>query len=99
VDGSRVKFWKDRWADGNVLQELFPRLYSIYQCKDSAVGELADRGQIRSGECHSWNLGWRKERFQWEKLLEDLLLATISKVKWNMDGVDRLLWVGKDQYE
>jgi len=27
------------------------------------------------------------------------LLATISKVQWNTKDVDRLLWVGKDQYE
>jgi len=45
------------------------------------VGGVADWGKIRSGECHSWNLGWRREQFEWEKLLEDPLLATISKVK------------------
>jgi len=43
-DRSHVKFWEDRWADEKVLQELFPRLYSISQCNDSMVGELADRG-------------------------------------------------------
>jgi len=25
----RVKFWDDRWADGHVLKEKFPRLYMI----------------------------------------------------------------------
>jgi len=61
------------------------------------VGELADPRKIRSGGCHSWNLDWRRERFEWEKLLEAQLLATISRVQWTTKGNDRLIWVGNDQ--
>jgi len=34
-DGRSVKFWGDRWVEGQVLKETFPRLFLISQCKDS----------------------------------------------------------------
>ena len=60
------------------------------------MGDLADQEQIRSRGCQAWNLGWRKERFMWENHLVEQLLATISKVQWNMEGHDRLVWVGNN---
>jgi len=57
ANGRSVKFWEDRWVDGQVLKEKFPRLFTISQCKDNTVGDLVDPGQIRSGGCHSWNRG------------------------------------------
>jgi len=96
-DGRCVKFWKDRRVGGQVLKETFPRLYIISQCKDSLVGDLVDLGHIRSGGCYSWNLGWRRERFEWEKHLEVQMLAMISKFQWAIEGQDRLLWVGNNQ--
>jgi len=63
------------------------------------VGELAEPGQIRSERCNSWKLGWRRERFEWEKQLEAQLVDTISRVHWNLKGIDRLMWVGNDQQE
>ena len=99
VDGRGVKFCEDRWVDDQVLKEKFPRLFTISQRKDSAVGELVDPGQIRSGGCHSWNLGWRRERFEWENHLEEQLLEIISSVKWYMEGNDRLMWVDNNQQE
>jgi len=99
ADGRSVKFWEDRWVDGQVLKEKFPRLFTISQCKDSTMRELVVPGQIRSGGCQSWNLGWRRERFEWEKHLEAQLMETISSVKWIMEGNDRLKWVDNDQQE
>jgi len=28
-DGRIIKFWEDRWVDGKVLKEEYPRLFSI----------------------------------------------------------------------
>ena len=80
-----------------MLKEKFPRLYMISQCKENMVGDLTNWGQSRNGESPSWNLGWRRERFVWEKNEEDQLLATISKVRWCRKGQDRKVWVGDDQ--
>jgi len=79
------------------LKEKFPRLFTISTCKDSLVSDIVDLGQIKSGGCQSWNLGWRRERFVWEKYIEEQFLDKISKVQWNMDGKDWLIWVGNDE--
>jgi len=98
-DGRCVKFWEDRWAEDRVLKEKLPRLFMISTCKDSLVSDLVDPGLISSGGCQSWNLGLRRERFAWEKCIEEQLLGMISKVQWNLEGKDRLIWVGNDDQD
>ena len=98
-DGRSVKFWDDRWVEDIVLKEKYPRLFSISTCKDSLVSDLAILGQITSNGCHSWNLGWHRERFAWEKCLEEQLLDKISKIHWSSEDKDRLILVGKDEQE
>jgi len=93
----RVKFWDDRWADGQVLKENFSRLYMISQCKDDMVGDLTNWGQSRSGGSPSWNLGWCRERFVWKKYEEEKILTTISKVHWGTEGQNRKVWAEDDQ--
>ena len=81
------------------VERQVPRLLTISQCKDSMVGDIIDRVKIRSEGCQIWKLGWCRERFEWEKQLEEQLLNMISKVQWNMEGQDRPVWVGDDKYE
>jgi len=93
-DGYCVKVWEDRWVDGHVLKEKFPRLYMISQCTDSVVGDLVQMGHITSEGCSNWSLTWRRKRFVWEKHEEEQLLALISKVRWSKDKQDKLVWIG-----
>ena len=95
-DGKCVKFWEDRWVDGLALKENFPRLYSISQNKDSLVGDLVEWEDNRPSRCTTWNLSWRRERLDWEKNLEEQMIAMISNVKWEVRGQDRLVWVEED---
>ena len=74
-----------------LLKENYPRLFSISLGKDSVVGDLVVGGQITREGCLSWNLGWRRERFIWEKHEEEQLVATISKVCWHVEGHDRMV--------
>jgi len=67
------------------------------KCIHCLVGDLADLGHITSDESYSWNLDWRRERFEWEKQFEVQLLDLVSKVHWTIEGHDRLLWEGNDQ--
>ena len=90
-DGRSVKFWDDRWAEDQVLKEKIPRLFIISQCKDSMKGDIIDWEVITSGGTRIWNLGWRRERFEWKKHLEEQLLNLISKVHWIEEGQDRLV--------
>jgi len=50
-------------------------------------------GNIASEGCSRWCLDWRRERFVWEKLEEEELLAMISNVRWHLSDQDRLVWV------
>jgi len=50
-DRRSVKFWEDRWVDGQALKEKFLRLYSIFQNKDSLVRDLAEWEVSRSSRC------------------------------------------------
>jgi len=34
--------------------------------------------------------------FEWKKNLEEQMIAMTSKVKWEVRGQDRLVWVGED---
>jgi len=91
-DGQSVKFWKDRWADDRVLKEDFPRLFIISQSTDIMVSNLVDWEHSWSGRCNSWNLGWRRSRFEWEKPFKEQLLNLISSVQWKRKDNDRMVW-------
>jgi len=95
-DGRSVKVLKDRWVDDQALKEKFPRLYSISQSKDSLVGDIVYREENKSIRCQNWNLSWGRERFEWEKHLEDQTLTMIPNGNWKGKGQDRLIWVGGD---
>jgi len=41
-DEKKVKFWKDKWIDGQTLRYRFLRLFSISMCKDSVVDEVEE---------------------------------------------------------
>jgi len=94
-DGRCIKFWDDMWVDEQALKDKFPRLHSISQNKDSLV-DIVEWDDSRTSRCITWNLSWRRERFEWEKRLEEQMLALISNVKWDVRREDRLVWVDKD---
>jgi len=81
------------------LKDKFPRLYSISLNKESLVGDVVVWDGGRTSRCTNWNLCWRRERFEWEKHLEEQLLTLISKVLWDDRREDRLVWVSKDTQE
>ena len=74
-------------------------MYSISQNKDSLVGDLAEWEDNRPSRCTTWNLSWRRKRFEWEKNLEEQMIAMISNVKWEARGQDGLVWVEEDLQE
>ena len=39
-DGSRVKFWQDRWCGETSLADRYPNLFRFYRNKDASVAEL-----------------------------------------------------------
>jgi len=64
--GDSVHFWEDPWINNNNLKELYPRLFSLSLNQGMMVGEAGfwdDYGW-------HWHLEWRRERFNWESVLE-----------------------------
>ncbi|RVW87876.1 putative ribonuclease H protein [Vitis vinifera] len=45
-DGSKVRFWKDRWCGEDSLEEPFPSLYSLASSRDAWVAQLWDQSGI-----------------------------------------------------
>jgi len=82
-------------VDDKALKDKFLRLYSISLNKESLVGDVVEWDGGRTSRCTTWNLNWRRERFKWEKHLEEQMLTLISNVKWDVKREDRLVWVGK----
>ena len=81
------------------MKDKFPRLYSISLNKESLVGDVVVWDGDRISHCTKCNLCWRRERFVWEKHLEEQLLTLISNVLWDNRREDRLVWVGEDTQE
>jgi len=79
-DGRCVKFWSDWWVEDKALKDKFLRLYSISLNKESMLGDIAEWDCGKTFRCTNWNLCWRRERFEWEKHLEEQLLTLISNV-------------------
>lgn len=71
-DGSRVRFWEDKWCDSYCLKEEFPRLFSLSREKKGSLSMFSNLKET-SGE---WSILPRREFFEWEKL-EMLRLASI----------------------
>ena len=36
-NGEMVKFWLDRWYEGGILKDLFPRLFALENMKEVTV--------------------------------------------------------------
>ena len=90
--GDKVKFWEDVWIGNNSLQSLYPRLFTLSLNQGLKVNEV---GEWVDAEWQ-WNLRWRRDRFEWESLLETKLLHYISQVRLSREQRDVLTWGGKE---
>lgn len=61
-DGSRVRFWHDKWCGGICLKEAFPRLYSLSIVKYGSLKFFVDK----KGCSELWDLSFRRTLFMWE---------------------------------
>lgn len=61
--GNKIKFWEDVWYGPTSLENLFPRLYSVSNDKNSEIQKL---GEWVCGQW-VWKLSWRRSFFEWEQ--------------------------------
>lgn len=62
-NGSRIKFWYDKWVGGSCLKDEFPRLFSLSTVKDGSLSYFFER-KFSSGK---WNFCFRRPLYDWEK--------------------------------
>ncbi|XP_068471476.1 uncharacterized protein [Phaseolus vulgaris] len=82
--GDLVRFWEDPWVNNNNLKELYPRLFSLSLNQEMTVGETG----FWDNHGWHWHLKWRRERFHWESILEEELLAILSRGVLYKDSKD-----------
>ena len=63
-DGTRIRFWLDRWIGGNSLKDRYPKLYVCSAVKDACISEVlwAPEG----GTIRVWNLRFYRTFEDWE---------------------------------
>jgi hypothetical protein len=52
-DGSKVRFWEDKWLRNSTLQEQYPSLYNIARHKQDKIAEVFSTSPL--------NIPWRRD--------------------------------------
>ena len=53
-DGSRIRFWHDRWVGDTSLKMLYPQLYACSSDKKACISNLLDHQE--DGSSRFWNV-------------------------------------------
>ena len=61
-NGSRVKFWKDRWCSKEPLYVTFPLLFALFYSKEAWVADFWEQ----RGEGGNWNFHFVRNLNDWE---------------------------------
>ena len=89
-EGTRIRFWHDRWIDDNTLKDLYPELYMCSAIKDVCISEvlwIPEGGTVRV-----WNLRFYRAFEDWELAVSYSLLQLIQTcISWS-DRRDTLYW-------
>ena len=88
--GDSVHFWEDPWISNSTFKDSYPRLFSLSLNQGMKVGEVG----FWEEDVWHWPLEWRRERFNWESILEVELLTTLSRAVLNKDSKDFITWRG-----
>lgn len=77
----RIRFWEDKWVGDDNLGHNFPRLHFISIDQGKRVGEV--RSWIETGWI--WSLQWIRNRFEWERVQEEVLISQTNNVNLKRD--------------
>ena len=75
-EGTRIRFWHDRWIGDNTLKDLYPKLYVCSAAKDACMSEvlwIPERGTVRV-----WDLRFYRAFEDWELAASYSLLQLIQ---------------------
>ncbi|MCI27979.1 putative non-LTR retroelement reverse transcriptase related protein, partial [Trifolium medium] len=78
-EGEETSFWSDSWV-GGPLKRRFERLYLLSTNKEASIAEKR-RG---TGGTREWDVRWRRELFEWELELLQVLVDEIDTVTFRI---------------
>jgi hypothetical protein len=72
--GNMTDFWNEVWVGNQSLRNRFPRLFLLSDQQHAKVNEMGSM----EGDGWQWDLKWRREFFEWERVVFQDLLSVIE---------------------
>ena len=79
---------QDVWVGNTNLKTLFPILHSL----SSNKGQKVEEAGVWEGSLRRWTLRWRRDKFEWESLMETDLAIHISWATVNREEQNVRVW-------
>ena len=88
-DGSRLKFWKDKWREGDLsLKDKYPSLYNVSTQQNHLINSMG----ILVDNRWEWKFQWRRNLFDQEVDMAAAFMADIAEFQIQPASRDLLLW-------
>ena len=89
-EGTRIRFWHDRWIEDNTLKDLYPELYVCSAVKDACISEVL--WILEGGTVRVWDLRVFRTFEDWQLAASYSLLQLIQTRIPRDDRSDTLCW-------
>ncbi|KAH1220962.1 hypothetical protein GmHk_12G034481 [Glycine max] len=88
-DGVRIRFWKDKWREGDLtLQDKYPALYQVSTQQNHSINSMG----LLVDNRWEWKFQWRRNLFDHQIGTATAFMADIEDVHIQPSSRDLLLW-------
>ena len=87
-NGTRVRFWKDKWCGDEPLCESFPSLFAISLAKDVWVSEVWNPDGVGDG----WTFLFSRALNDWEIEMVEQFMLKIQAFRVQREDEDKVVW-------
>lgn len=87
-NGENIKFWEECWIGQESLKIKFNRIFLVSDQQECYIYEMGEW----VGEEWRWKLEWRREWFEWEKVLLTSFMQVLLSVSLRRDRKDGWTW-------